>query len=116
MKGNPEVNLANGRKLADGAGIDADDDTGKSIPLAPKSILMAPKSICMAPTSVVDPTGVSMASAEQVMTLRSDGGCAVEGGRECCPDGIAEAVWDIRENEGKNTFKYRAESAADPVF
>ena len=58
---------------------------------------------------------VSMASAEQVMTLRSDGGCAVERSRECCPDGIAEAVWDIRGNEGRNILKYCAESVADPV-
>ena len=64
------------RKLADGADIDIDGDTfGKSIPLAPRSILTGPKSICMARSSVVDPAGVSMAPVEQVMTLRSVGGC-----------------------------------------
>ena len=113
LTGKPEVSLANGRKLADGADIDADDDTGKSIPLAPKSMFMAPKSVSMGQTSVVDPTGLSMASAEQVIILQSDGGCAVERSRECCPDGVAEAVWDIRGNEGRNTLKCRA---ADPVF
>ena len=112
MTGIPKVD---GRKLTNGAYIDVHDDTGKSIPLAPKSIFMAPKSMFMAPASVVDPTSVSMASAEQVMTLRGDdGGRVVEGSRVCCPDGIAEAVWDIPGNEGRNTFKYRAESAADP--
>ena len=55
-----------------------------------------------------------MASSESVMTRGSDGSC-IAGFRVCCPDGIAEAVWDIRGNEGRNTLKYRAEKIAEPV-
>ena len=98
--------------LGDGVDINlAVDKTGFS----PESIPMAPKSTPLAPIAATGSTGVSMASAEQVMTLRSDGGCIV-GSRVCCPDGIAEAVWDISGNKGSNTLKYRAEGAADPVF
>ena len=49
------------------------------------------------------------------MTRGSDGSC-IAGFRVCCPDGIAEAVWDIRGNEGRNTIKHRAENTADPFF
>ena len=41
------------------------------------------------------------------MTLQSDGGCVVEGSRECCPDGSAEAaIWDIGGKKGRNTLEY----------
>ena len=111
--GNSEVDIGAGAKwLCDGADIDLGlDNLGAS----PKSIPMAPKSIPLAPIAVTCPTGVTMASAGQVMTLRGDGGC-IDGSRVCCSDVIAEAVWDIRGNGGSNTPKYRAEGAADPVF
>ncbi len=58
-----------------------------------------------------------MAPAEQVMTLQSDGGCVVEGSRECCPDGNAEAaIWDIGGKKGRNTLEYRPVFADDPPF
>ena len=58
-----------------------------------------------------------MAPAEQVMSLQSDGGCVVEGSRECCPDGSAEAaIWDIGGKKGRNTLEYRPVFADDPPF
>ncbi len=57
-----------------------------------------------------------MASAEQVMTLQSDGNFA-EGRRECCPDGSADAaIWDIGGKKGSNTLEYRPVFAHDPLF
>ena len=32
------------------------------------------------------------------------------------PNGVAEAIWDIGGNKGRNTFKNRCECAADPFF
>ena len=77
---------------------------------------MVTKPIPMAPIAASGPTPVSMAPAEQVMTRRSDGGCVVEGSRECCPDGSAEAVWDIGGNKGRNTLRHRPDFADDQVF
>ncbi len=62
----------------------------------------------MAPIAASGPTPVSMASAEQVITLQSDGNFVVEGSRECCPDGSADAaIWDIGGKKGRNTLEYR---------
>ena len=99
------------RNLTDGVDrLDVADVVDKSIP-------MAPKSIPMAPIAATGPTPVSMAPAEQVMTLQSDGGCVVEGSRECCPDGSAEAaIWDICRGRGRNTLEYRPVFADDPTF
>jgi hypothetical protein len=85
------------------------DPNGVTLTATPGSML-AEKSIPLAPTSV-DPAGVPMASAEQVMTLQSDGNFVVEGSRECCPDGSADAaIRDIGGKKGRNTLEYR------PVF
>ena len=95
--------LADVRNLADGVDrLDAADDVDKSIP--------------MAPIAATGPTPVSMASAEQVMTLQSDGNF-VEGSRVCCPDGSVEAaIWDIGGKKGSNTLEYRPVIADDPLF
>jgi hypothetical protein len=75
------------------------------------------KSIPMAPSAASGPAPVSMASAEQVMTLQSDGNFVVEGSRECCPDGSADAaIWDIGGKKGRNTLEYRPGFADDPIF
>ena len=81
----------------------------KSVPSAPKSIPLALSSLA------TGPTGASIASAEQVTTLWSDGGCCF-GSRVCCHDDIAEpAVADILGNGDSNIPKYRAIDPDLPV-
>jgi hypothetical protein len=73
------------------------------------------KSIPMEPIAASGPTPVSMASAEQVMTLQSDGNFVVTGSRKCCPDGSADdAIWDIGGKRGRNTLEYRPVFADNP--
>ena len=93
--------LADVRNLADGVDrLDAADVVDKSMP--------------MAPIAASGPTPVSIASAEQVMTLQSDGNF-VEGSRVCCPDGSVDAaIWEIGRKKGRNTLEYRPVFVDDP--